>query len=408
MINSQRSLLGMNRNEIGLVIAILVVIAITIGLDPQRNYWNSPADSVVNILRQATLLGIFALGSAVVIIAGGIDLSSGAVIAFSGTVCASFMLVLAPEEMRSPSTPLPMWVLVTAIAGTLFVGFLIGTMHAWLITVVGLPPFVATLASLVGLRSLARSIIPAVNGGLNQIQIFDARFRELSVWWAPGVLFVVLSLLLWVLMMRTVSGRHLYALGGNEQAARLSGIRTDRLKWLAYCISSVLASMAGIIYVSRQSVAEPTSLGLGYELNAIAAAVVGGCSLQGGWGTIPGVMLGCLFLRTLTDGIAKIIKSGADVYEGLIVGIVVVIAVAFSQVSATRGRKQFFPGLLGLASLLTLALTAGVLGYVVHKENRALAGGIAGITALVALSIVKLLDLRARGRAVAPLVSETL
>ena len=98
-------------------------------------------------------------------------------------------------------------------------------------------------------------------------------------------------------MSRTVTGRRLYALGGNETATRLSGIRTERLKWLAYCLSAMCSSIAGILYVGEQSVADPQSLGRGYELNAIAAAVVGGCSLQGGIGTIPGVMLGCLFLR---------------------------------------------------------------------------------------------------------------
>ena len=94
-------------------------------------------------------------------------------------------------------------------------------------------------------------------------------------------------------MSRTVVGRHLHALGGNEQAARLSGIPTDRLKWLAYCLSAVLSSVAGILYISDSDAANPQTLGRGYELNAIAAAVVGGCSLQGGVGTIPGTVLGC-------------------------------------------------------------------------------------------------------------------
>ena len=118
-----------------------------------------------------------------------------------------------------------------------------------------------------------------------------------------------------MLLRQTVVGRHLYALGGNEQAARLSGIRTDRLKWLAYCISAMCASLAGILFIGDQSVADPQTLGRGYELNAIAAAVVGGCSLQGGVGTVSGTILGCLFLRSVIDGIAKIIKTGADVYR---------------------------------------------------------------------------------------------
>src|SRR5581483_11856382 len=110
--------------------------------------------------------------------------------------------------------------------------------------------------------------------------------------------------------------------------SRLSGIRTERLKWLAYSISALTSAIAGILYIGDQSVADPQTLGRGYELNAIAAAVVGGCSLQGGVGSIPGTVLGCLFLRVVIDGIAKIIKTGADLYEGLIVGIVLVIAVA--------------------------------------------------------------------------------
>ena len=330
------------RSELGLIVALIVVIGLTILGDSQRSYLHDPWDSVINIVRQTSMLGIFALGSAVVIIAGGIDLSSGAVIAFSGTICASIMQWLAPDAMRSVTPGVGPAVILAAIFGTLFVGFLIGTLHAWLITSIGLPPFVATLATLVGLRSLARAIIPKVTSGGSQIQIFDQAFRSLATnVWIPAALFVALSLVLWILLTKTVVGRHLYALGGNEQAARLSGIRTDGLKWLAYCISAMLSSLAGVLFIAQQSVAEPTALGIGYELNAIAAAVVGGCSLQGGIGTIPGVMLGCVFLRTVMDGIAKIIKRGADVYEGLIVGIVVVVAVAFSQVGGRR--KQFFP-----------------------------------------------------------------
>ena len=200
-----------------------------------------------------------------------------------------------------------------------------------------LPPFVATLATLVGLRSAGRILIENVTEKLlharnTQIQITDDQFRSLATMVRiPACLFLVLAFLMWVLLRWTVTGRHLYALGGNEQAARLSGIRTDRLKYLAYSLSALLSAIAGVLYIGDQAVADPYTLGRGYELNAIAAAVVGGCSLQGGAGTIPGTVLGALFLRVVIDGVSKIIKSGADVYEGLIVGLVVVLAVAFTQ-----------------------------------------------------------------------------
>jgi ribose/xylose/arabinose/galactoside ABC-type transport system permease subunit len=355
------------RHEISLLLSVLAVAGLTAVLDVQHNYWHNPRDTAVDLTRQWSMLGLYSLGAAVVIVAGGIDLSAGSVIAFSGTICATLLLVLAPEAMTR-SEPLPLWVIATAIAGTLLSGFLIGSLHAWLITVVGLPPFVATLATLVGLRSLARAIcesatLAVLGGSSTQIGLFDRNFRYLATSvWIPAVVLIGLSFVLWLVLSRTVLGRHLYALGGNEQAARLSGIQTDRLKWIAYCLSAMLSSLAGILYICEQSVADPQTLGRGYELNAIAAAVVGGCSLQGGVGTVPGTLLGALFLRTVIDGVSKIIKAGADVYEGLIVGVVVVFAVVFTRSSESTVRpRSLFAGGLGLVTVLNLTLLAGVL-----------------------------------------------
>ncbi|MEX1228828.1 MAG: ABC transporter permease [Planctomycetaceae bacterium] len=361
-------------HEVKLLTAIVIVVLITALADTNHNYWHNPAASITDVARQTTVLGIFALGAACVIISGGIDLSAGSVICFSGTMCATLMLWLAPERMQSPDTPLGTGVIITAIAGTLFIGFLVGSLHAWLITVVGLPPFVATLATLVGLRSLARAVCEHatavwLGGSRSQINIFDTSFRNLTT--SVGmrcVLFLGLAGLMWLMMSKTVVGRHLHALGGNEEAARLSGIRTDRLKWLAYCVSAMLSSLAGILYIGEQSLAEPQTLGRGYELNAIAAAVVGGCSLQGGIGTIPGTVFGALFLRVVIDGVAKIIKTGADVYEGLIVGVVVVCAVAFSQASGSQRRFRFFEGHLGWVTILNLTLLTWGLVLIIGPE----------------------------------------
>jgi hypothetical protein len=151
------------------------------------------------------------------------------------------------------------------------------------------------------------------------------------------------------------------------------------------------------------SVADPQTLGRGYELNAIAAAVVGGCSLQGGVGTIPGVVLGALFLRTVIDGVAKVIKTGADVYEGLIVGIVVVVAVAFTQLrQAGRRGKRFFSGALGLVTVVNLALLGGCLAALVAPQTRLGALGMAGVAGGIVLALLLLarfLEGRPRDRA---------
>jgi ribose/xylose/arabinose/galactoside ABC-type transport system permease subunit len=352
------------RPEWSLVAAIVAVVVLTGLVDSQHHYWREPKISAVDILRQTAMLGIFALGAAIVIISGGIDLSSGSVIAFSGCTYAMILVLLAPVAMKT-NQPIPVWILLVALAGTLLTGFLIGSLHAWLITVVGLPPFVATLATLVGLRSFARAMVESVTSRMQgttstQINIFDRKFRNFAES-VPNkvILFLALAGLAWLFLSRTVVGRHLYALGGNENAARLSGIRTERLKWLAYSISAILSSIAGILYIGDLSVADPQTLGQGYELNAIAASVVGGCSLTGGLGTIPGTMLGALFLRIVIDGVAKVIKAGADVYEGMIVGSVVVVAVAFNQLRQAGVRRiRFFGGVLGLVMIFNLALMA--------------------------------------------------
>jgi ribose/xylose/arabinose/galactoside ABC-type transport system permease subunit len=360
------------RHQLGLIAAIFFVLFCTTLLDEHHNYVNKWELSLVDLLRQTTMLCLISLGAAVVIIAGGIDLSVGSVIAFSASICATFMVLLAPDAVNQ-SLSVGTGVIVMSIVGTLIVGLLIGSLHAWLITEVGLPPFVATLGTLVGLRSLSRAIVENVTqamlgGARTQINIADKSFRELSGAISGTVLNLtilaaIVAVILWLLLSKTVTGRHLYALGGNEQAARLSGIQTNRMKWLAYCISSFLSSLAGVLYVSQLSVADPQTLARGYELNAIAASVVGGCSLQGGLGTIPGTLLGALFLRVVIDGVAKIIKTGADVYEGLIVGVLVVFAVTFTKTSESMSsnRRRLFSGPLGWVTIVNLTLLAGVM-----------------------------------------------
>lgn len=398
-------LLRKHRNELGLAAAVLLVLAVTAAFSDAYHSAAGRTETARIILREAAMLGIFALGAAVVIIAGGIDLSAGALIAFSGTIFFGMLILLAPDdpstrwssdpERHFPRTEeLALWIPAAALLVTLAVAFLIGSFHAWLVTVVELPPFVATLASLVGLRSLARLLIQditAIEYGQRQstITINDEWLTSVSreQWWVPCVVWLGLSTVLWTLLGRTVVGRHLYALGGNEEAARLSGIRTDRLKWLAYCTSSMTAALAGVLYACYIGTTSPATDGLGYELNAIAAAVVGGCSLTGGIGTVAGVMLGTLFLRIIVDSVAKLFRSQPDLFEGLVVGMLVVLAVAFNQLRGGGGlRKPFFPGLLGLLNVAIISLLAGVMTAVTSTELKLRNGAIAATATLAILA----------------------
>lgn len=344
--------------ELKLIVAWLVVVILTVALDPGHTYWNNPGYSAEMIIRYTVLLGFFALGSAVIIISGGIDLSSGSVIAMSATVFGALLMLCAPEGFRQGEIPL--YAVALATLGTLLCGAAIGTLHAWLITCVGLPPFIATLATLVGLRSFSRSLTMAITNNKSQIDFTDQALRDsMKDVTSITIGFVIFALIVWFVMSRTVLGRHLHAMGGNEQAAKLSGIHTDRLKWFAYMFGAVSASMVGIIYFADSASAKPDNLGRGYELNAIAAAVIGGCSLQGGVGTMPGTILGCLFLRTVIDSVNKIVGTGADVYEGMIVGIVVVLAVTFSQ-RGSKVQRIFFGNAVGRTAILPLGLLAGL------------------------------------------------
>jgi ribose/xylose/arabinose/galactoside ABC-type transport system permease subunit len=220
-----------------------------------------------------------------------------------------------------------------------------------LITRLDLPPFIATLGTLIGLRSLGRVIAQWLYNS-DKIAVPAPDFRALynATWtwsipgitgplqvrWVPLCVFLFVAVGAVVLMRRTILGRHLYALGGNEEAARLSGIRTDRLKYVAYCLGAVCSGLAGILYAAREGQGNSTNMGMGYELNAIAAAVVGGASLRGGVGTMSGTILGALFLTLVVNGIPNIIKIESTLYEGIIVGVVVILAVAVNQI---RGRK---------------------------------------------------------------------
>ena len=385
--------LNSRANEIALVIAILVVIVVTIFADSSQSYLQDPATSAEDILRNAAMLTIFALGASVVIIAGGIDLSAGSMIAFSGTTIACTMLGI--QSLGTFENPVAPWKVVTGgIAAGLFAGFLVGTLHAWLITSVGLPPFVATLATLVGLRSLARVMGETVtqvllSGKKSQIPIEQPFFTDflrqrvdLWIYTAIG-----LAIFTFVLLGYTILGRHLYALGGNEQAARLSGLRTDRLKWFAYVFGAMTASLASVFYLANEGVSAPVTQARGHELNAIAAAVVGGCSLKGGVGTVAGTLLGALFLRVVIDAVAKIIKSGADVWEGLIVGVVVVLAVTFSQLRmATSSGRTLFGGGLGVCAIAILSVVAGT---VIGVNLGSVSGIVVGIGMILFLSGVR-------------------
>lgn len=383
-------------NELALVLSILVVLGGTAALDKSHAYVRVPGRVLKDNCRRLAPLGMLALGATVVIISGGIDLSVGSMAAFSGTIAATLMLVLGKDKFDTDSGVGGL-ILFEAIGAALITGLIVGTLHTWMITSLRLPPFIVTLGSLVGLRSLSRALCLYMTGkfkGTASEELpFSDPFLDLlrDEVWISMLLMLLLAAFTWVVLNATILGRHVYALGGNEQAARLSGIRTENVKWFAYCFSAVCASLAGVFYIA-ESGAKPSTLASGYELNAIAAAVVGGCSLQGGVGTVVGTLLGAVFLRAVVDAVARIIKSQSDIYEGMIVGMVVVAAVTFSQLRQIRqSGRQLFPGAMGI---LAIPCLAGACALVATITLGVAVGAATGFTALVILIAWKIVEIR--------------
>lgn len=327
--------------EFGLLLANIVVYLTVLFLDPLRNF-RSPA-SLQLIITQTTLLSIFAMGASLIIISGGIDLSVGSVIAFSSIIATTTIRLMAPDQIKKLE-PVGIQILLLAVGASIVAALLIGTFHAFLITRLNLPPFIATLGTLIGLRSLGRIIaqnlfrsdkislaVPDFRAIYNETWRLNLAGIEIPIRWVPFLVFIAVTLVMSILMRRTVWGRHVYAMGGNEEAAKLSGIRTDRLKRSVYCVGASLGAIAGVLYAAMEGQGNSQSMGAGYELKAIAAAVVGGCSLRGGVGTISGTILGALFLTLVVNGIPNVIKIDSSMYEGIIVGGVVILAVAVNQ-----------------------------------------------------------------------------
>jgi ribose/xylose/arabinose/galactoside ABC-type transport system permease subunit len=311
--------------EWGLLAGILAVLALIYVLQGSNPTFFMEANGR-KLLQSVAMFGVLAVGAAVVIVAGGIDLSVGSVVALSAVVAAKLMTAWLPGATRSGGPIAPV-VVAEAVAITLAMGLAIGLAHSYMINYLRLPPFIATLATLAGLRSVA--IVVSNNQPVN------ARFLAFRVigdnnYYTVSI-FAAVALTMSVVMGATVLGRHLYALGGNEAAARLSGLPVRRLKATAYGLSGMLSALGGLLFAARAGQGDGT-MGVGYELTAITAAVVGGCSLAGGIGSIRGTVLGLVLIRCVIQGTGLVVtRIDPSHIEGLVLGTIIVVAVAFNQ-----------------------------------------------------------------------------
>lgn len=266
--------------------------------------------NLLNIVEQSSVIAIMAAGMTFVIVTAGIDLSVGSVLALSGVVMASLL---------QAGVPLPL-----ALGASLASGFLCGLLNGVLITRGRLPPFISTL----GMMSVARGAALLVTQG-RPVSGFSESFRHLAsgeILYVPIPILIMLLVFLVaaVLLGKTGFGRHVYAIGGNEEAALLSGVDVRKVKTLVYAICGMLSGLAAVILTARLNSAQPIA-GIMYELDAIAATVIGGTSLMGGEGTVFGTLVGALIMGVLRNGLNLLDVS--SFVQQIVIGSVIILAV---------------------------------------------------------------------------------
>lgn len=275
--------------------------------------------NIFNILRQATFLGTIALGQTIVILTGGIDLSVGSLVKLS-ILCSAIWMAGKSENIAG------------AVIATLLLGALVGTIHAVLITQLNIAPFIVTLGSYSILRGIALRIStsPVGKAAPEILRLYDQRVGPVPV---LVIGFLVLIIVLLFVLRRTPFGRYIYAVGGNEQVARLSGVPVNWVKFGVYVLCSMLAALGGLLLLTRYGVGDPV-IGDGLELESITAVVLGGTSLFGGRGGIIGTVGGVLLLGLVTN--LLVVLNVNQWLRDLIQGAIIVSAVALYR---QKGRQ---------------------------------------------------------------------
>lgn len=289
----------------------LVVLSAAVALGSSRFLTTG---NLLNVLRQTSINAVIATGMTFVILTGGIDLSVGSVLAYAGVIMAALL-----------ATQLP---LIVSIALVLLLGAAIGAVTGLVITKGKVQPFIATFVSLTILRgaTLVFTDGKPIDAGSEAFAVLGQGY-ELGI---PVPIYIMAAVvgLAYYILGHTRFGRYVYAIGGNEEAARLSGLRTGLIKIAVYAVSGLVAALAGILLTSRLSSAQPTA-GAGYELDAIAAVVVGGTSLSGGSGRITGTLVGALIIGILNNALN--LTNVSSYYQMIAKGAIILIAVLLDR-----------------------------------------------------------------------------
>ena len=309
-------------------LAILVVILSVL----RPNFLS--AFNLFNVMRQISFIGILAVGMTFVILTAGIDLSVGSLLAFSGIVCASVAKGSRSLLEGGVTDPGGVRVLLAALAAIL-VGIIIGLLQGSLVARAGIPAFIVTLGGLGAWRgaTLLWSDGQPISSFSNDFKFWGQGFiGPLPV---PVIFFLAMVVIGQIILKYTQYGRWIYALGGNPEASRLSGLNVKMLTTSVYVISGFCAGLAGFLLTSRLNSAEQVA-GQGYELQAIAAVVIGGTSLFGGQGSMVGTLIGAMLIGVLNNGL--VILNVSPYYQQIVIGAIIVLSVYIDQLAKQRSR----------------------------------------------------------------------
>jgi ribose transport system permease protein len=301
-------------------IVILAILISPVAADGSRVFLQ--LGNLTDILRQISLIGIIALAMTFVILTGGIDLSVGSILALATAVAAMCLTRMAPG-LSYPAH------IALAIAAAVAVAGLTGVLNGAVIATLRIQPFIVTLASMIGVRGLAKWITRNENIDIGFGHDVAARFAE--IFRAKAIVigsYACAAAVFWVVLARTVFGRHVRAIGDNETAAKYAGLPIRRTKIWVYTLSGLLSGFAGVLYAAENHQGNPNA-GVAYELDAIAAVVIGGTPLSGGRGSISGTIVGSLIMGVLTNMLR--LNNVDSNLEMMIKAVIIVLAVAVQR-----------------------------------------------------------------------------
>ncbi len=307
--------------DYGIVIVFFLMCAVLALANP---FFLKPSN-IINVLRQTSINGLLSIGMTFVILTGGIDLSVGSILAFCGVMGASFSSV----AFRGQLYPLYVALLLSILAG-----IVLGAVNGLFIARWKVPPFVVTL----GMLSMARGFTYIYSDGM-PIPNIDKSFLYIGQGVilgipVPVIIFAIVFVIAWIVLYRTRFGRYVYAVGGNEKSARISGVNTQFIIFIVYVISGLLSALGGLILTARTTAGLPQA-GQSYELDAIAAVVIGGTSLSGGQGSLVGTLFGALIIGVINNGLDLLGVS--SYYQQVIKGAIIIGAVLLD--SFRKGKE---------------------------------------------------------------------